>query len=176
MADWPHAPLHRLSPNGTYIVTAGTYLKKHVLTDDRRLSLVCDALLDLADECGWALQAWAVLANHYHFIAAATERSGDLSRMLQRLHASTAIKLNALDETPGRRVWFQFWDTRLTYQRSYLARLNYVHRNAVHHGLVERASEYLWCSAAWFEREAAPSFFKTVTSFKIDRLKVVDDF
>jgi hypothetical protein len=24
---WPHAPTHQLSENGTYFVTAGTYLK-----------------------------------------------------------------------------------------------------------------------------------------------------
>src|SRR5690348_17024590 len=27
--DWPHAPLHRLSDQGTFIVTAGTYNKEH---------------------------------------------------------------------------------------------------------------------------------------------------
>jgi len=28
-ASWPHAPAHQLSENGTYFVTAGTYLKAH---------------------------------------------------------------------------------------------------------------------------------------------------
>ena len=49
-------------------------------------------------------------------------------------------------------IWHNFWDTELTYEKSYLARLNYVHQNAVKHGLVARACQYRWCSAAWFER------------------------
>src|ERR1700689_3090201 len=42
------------------------------------------------------------------------------------------------------------------------ARLHYVHRNPVHHGLVRAATAYPWCSAAWFETEAPASFRKTV--------------
>jgi putative transposase len=64
----------------------------------------------------------------------------------------------------------------LTYQRSYLARLNYVHQNAVKHGLVPVANQYPWCSAAWFEREASPAMVKAIYRFKVDQVKVYDDF
>ena len=73
-------------------------------------------------------------------------------------------------------MWYQFWDTRLTYQHAYLARLNYVHQNPVKHDLVRVANEYPWGSAAWFERTASPAQVKTVYRMKIDRVKVVDDF
>ena len=73
-------------------------------------------------------------------------------------------------------MWYQFFDSHITYQRSYLARLKYVHENPVHHGLVDAARNYRWCSAAWFEREAHVAFQKTVASFKVDRIKVVDSF
>jgi len=73
-------------------------------------------------------------------------------------------------------VWFEYWDTRLTYQRSYFARLSYVHRNAVHHRLVREASLYPWCSAGWLQRKARASFYKTIMQFGIERLKVPDDF
>jgi putative transposase len=84
--------------------------------------------------------------------------------------------VNGLDQTPERQVWYNYWDTRLTYQRSYLARLNYVHQNAVKHGLVPVANQYPWCSAAWFEREAAPAMVKAIYRFKVDQVKVYDDF
>ena len=84
--------------------------------------------------------------------------------------------LNKLDGVQGRKVWHNFWDTRLTHQYSYLARLNYVHQNAVRHGLVPVANQYKWCSAAWFERSASPAQVKTIYSFKIDAVKVEDDF
>ncbi len=73
-------------------------------------------------------------------------------------------------------MWHNFWDTKLTFEKSYLARLNYVHQNAVKHGLVTVANQYRWCSAAWFERTATPAQMKTIYSFKIDQVRVADDF
>jgi putative transposase len=96
--------------------------------------------------------------------------------MIRTLHAETAVAVNCLDATPGRQVWFQYWDTHLTFEKSYLARLNYVHNNPVHHKLVPVATAYRWCSAGWFEQQAKPSFYKTVSGFRYDRLKVPDDF
>jgi putative transposase len=96
--------------------------------------------------------------------------------MLRRLHAVTAQAVNRLDGAEGRKVWFEYWDTHLSFERSYLARLHYVHQNPVRHGLVRSAIRYPWCSAAWFEQHAQPTFFRTVTSFKIDRVRVLDDY
>lgn len=176
MPDWPDAPVHRLADAGTYMVTAGTYRKVHHLHDARRLDLVHDALLAMAKEFGWYLQAWAVMSNHYHFVAISPLEPQSLSDFLGKLHTQTARQLNKWDRTPGRRVWYQFFDSCITYQRSYLARLKYVHENPVHHGLTAAARNYRWCSAAWFEREADSAFQKTVASFRVDRIKVVDPF
>jgi len=54
--------------------------------------------------------------------------------------------------------------------------LNYVYHNPVHHGLIDNAENYPWCSAAWFGRNAPAGFVKTVLSFKTDQLKIPDDF
>jgi len=92
------------------------------------------------------------------------------------LHSNTARQVNELDNSAGRRVWYNFWETKLTYERSYLARLNYVHQNAVKHGIVRVANQYPWCSAAWFERTASPAAIKTIYGFKIDKLSIDDDY
>jgi putative transposase len=176
MGDWPHAPVHRLGEAGAYIVTAGTYKKEHYFQQSSRLSFLHDSLIRLATEYGWALQAWAVFSNHYHFVAMSPGDPGTLRLWTSQLHTLTAREANRLDKTPGRKVWFQFWETHLTYERSYLARLNYVLQNPVRHGLVRVARDYPWCSAAWFEQRSGWTFFKTVTSFKIDRVKVPDNF
>ena len=96
--------------------------------------------------------------------------------MLGVLHTKTARWLNRLDTAPNRQVWHNYRETRLTYQRSYLARLNYVHQNAVKHGLVPVASQYPWCSAAWFERTASPAQVKSIYRFKLDAVNVPDEF
>lgn len=84
--------------------------------------------------------------------------------------------LTKLDICQGRQVWHNFWDTRLTYERSYLTRLNYVHQNPVRHGLVAVANKYPWCSAAWFERTARPAQVKTIYGFKLDKVRVYDEY
>jgi putative transposase len=174
--DWPHAPMHRLSEHGTYMVTAGTLHKEHLFRGRDRLTLVESKLLAIAKQCGWQLEAWAVFSNHYHFVAHALAGCEKLDHVLKRLHGDTATTLNRLDHSPGREVWYNFWDTHLTFEKSYLARLNYVHQNAVRHGLVRVANQYPWCSAAWFERTATRAQVRTIYSFKTGKVKVVDDF
>ena len=176
MPDWPHAPVHQLSEQGAYIVTAGTYRKEHHFASLDRLHLLHDHLLALAPRYGWPLQAWAVFSNHYHFVALSPDDPASLRAFLQHLHSDTARAVNRLDGADDRRVWFTYWDTHLTYDRGYLARLRYVHENPVHHGLVRNAADYEWCSARWFEATASPAFFQVVSSFKIDRIALRDDF
>ena len=173
---WPHAPMHQLSENGTYFVTAGTYLKAHHFRGSDRLRVLHRGLLTVAQEYGWLFEAWAVFSNHYHFVARSPPDPSNLSEMLSVLHVKTAEWVNKLDRTPGRRVWFNYRETRLTYQKSYLARLNYIHQNAVKHGLVAVANQYPWCSARWFERASSPAMAKSIYRFRIDRLQMPDDF
>jgi len=174
---WPHAPLHQLSQNGTYFVTADTYLKQHHFRGRERLRVLHRGLLTVARDFGWQLEAWAVFSNHYHFVAhSPPEGAGNLSRMLGKLHEKLAKWVNKLDSTAGRQVWFNFRETRLTYEKSYLAQLNHTHRNAVKHKLVLVANQYPWCSAAWFERTATPAQVKTIYGFKTDRAQIYDEY
>ena len=143
----------------------------------RRRSAICsNDTCHLAKECGWQLEACAVFANHYHIVARGNPDSRNLGEFLHDLHGVSSRELNKRDGVQGRQVWFNFRDTRLTIQHSYLARLNYVHQNAVKHKLVAVANQYPWCSAAWFERVASPAQVKTIYGFKTDRVKVEDDF
>ncbi|HNQ91089.1 MAG TPA: transposase [Verrucomicrobiota bacterium] len=171
--------MHRLSEGGTYFVTASTYLREHHFRGHSRLRLLHGGLLAVARDFGWQLEAWAVFSNHYHFVAHSPSTASDAEKlkcMLHLLHVKTARWLNKLDRKPGRRIWYNFWETRLTYQRSYLARLNYVHQNPVRHGLVRVANQYPWCSARWFERSASPAMVKSIYRFKIDSVQVADGF
>jgi len=176
MHDWPHSPAHRFSEAGTYMVTAGIYRKLPLFGVRGRLDFLCDALLELASIYGWQLQAWAVFPNHYHFVALSPVGAESLRKLIQHLHSVTARQVNGLDGTPSRKVWFEYWESRLTFQKSYLARLSYVHRNAVHHGLVRAPTEYPWCSAGWFQRKAKPAFYRVVMSFTGKGIKVRDDY
>jgi putative transposase len=173
--DWPHAPIHRLDQAGMYIVTAGTYEKQAFFKGDDRLWNLTNTLLIQAQEHGLSLQAWAAFPNHYHLIAQ-TEKAASLTAFARYFHSISAKHVNRLDEAPGRKVWHQYWDTRITFQRSFLVRLHYVHTNAVRHGIVASPEIYPWCSAGWFAKTASRSFFRTVMNLSSDQVAVPDDY
>jgi putative transposase len=178
-AVWPHAPLHRLAEAGVFMVTAGTYRKLHHFGTRERLDVLQRGLLQVCRNGGWRLEAWAAFSNHYHFIAASpgtADNAASLSRLLGQLHTKTSAWVNRLDETPGRKVWHNFFETKLTHEKSYFARLNYVHQNAVRHGLVRVAADYPWCSARWFKRTATKAQIATIYGFKTDRVNVLDSY
>lgn len=106
-------------------------------------------------------------------VAARSWHAAEISR---QIHMQTAKQLNLWDNIPERKVWFQFGDSHITFEPSYLARLNYVHYNPARHGVVALAENYKWCSASWFAGNASPAFVNTVKSFKTDRVQVPDDF
>jgi putative transposase len=89
---WPHAPTHQLSENGSYFVTAATYLKAHYFRTPKRLDVLQRGLLTVMRDFRWELEAWAVFLNHYHFVAhcrSDLEDASSLSQMLGVLHTRT---------------------------------------------------------------------------------------
>lgn len=173
--EWPHAPPHWLTESGIYIVTAGTHYKQKFFTDAARLAHLHNSLLEEAASFGWQLQAWAVFPNHYHFVAE-TNNPGNLPVWIGKLHSGTARAVNKADGAPGRKVWHQYWDTQITNQRSWIARMAYVNLNAVKHGIVKRAIDYPYCSARWIEQKSGKPFAETLEAVKIDRVSVIDEY
>src|SRR5690348_11269553 len=104
--DWPHAPVHRLSENGVYFVTASTLHKQHYFNTPEKRDLLENRLLGLAKEYGWQLEAWAVFSNHYHFVARGRHDSRNLGELLHRLHGVSSHDLNQMDGLENRKVWF----------------------------------------------------------------------
>ncbi|HOX36341.1 MAG TPA: transposase [Candidatus Brocadiia bacterium] len=173
---WHHRPAHIFIPGMTYIVTSGTLRKERLFCDDETLQCLQDVMFEVLDSYKWRLQAWAIFSNHYHFIAQSEADSKPLKSAIQRLHSQVARALNAMDGQTQRRVWFECWDTCITFEKSYLARLNYVHNNPVKHKLVAAAEKYHFCSASWFQETAEPTFRAKVESFGHDRVKVEDEY
>jgi putative transposase len=171
-----HNPPHYFVPNAMYIVTGAILYNKRLLTDDKRKALVLEILLERCTHWKWELEAWAILENHYHFIARSPEDALTLEILIRQIHSKSAVVLNKLDKTLGRKVWHNYWDTCITLETSYYARLHYVHLNPVKHGLVESAEDYPFCSYRWFLEKADNDFRDAVMNQPIDRVDVVDDF
>lgn len=122
------------------------------------------------------MQAWSILNNHYHFIGKSPDDARTLSRLIQQFHSITAIQINKWDNTIGRQVWYNYWDTCLTYEKSYYARLHYVHINPVKHGLAKNAEDYPFCSYRWFLEKGDENLKIQVLNQPIDKINVEDDF
>ena len=175
MKSWPHAPARIAVHPGAIMVTASTFHKVHHFAGDERLELLQSSIFKYSEMHRFELQAWAVFPNHYHFIALAPENP-NLKAFLKCIHGYTGNEINKVDLQKGRQVWYRYWDSQLTFEKSYLARLHYIHHNPVKHGLVHHAEHYRFCSMAWFQEKAHPPFRDTVLSFPIDNINVYDDF
>jgi putative transposase len=151
-SHWPHAPLHRLSGEGAFLITAGTYKRQLFFLGPERLDYLETRLLGLLKERDWRAEAWAVFPNHYHVVVQAGKTAQPLGALRKQRHVETARWVNALDGAKGRKVWFNYWDTRLAY----------VHQNPVKHGWVPEARHYRWCSAGWLELNASKAMVETL--------------
>ena len=158
------------------MITAATLYRKPLFDSHAKLNLLRDTTFELAKRYALILQAWAFFSNHYHLVISFENAAVTHRDILRHLHRELAIQLNRIDGTPRRRVMYEFWDTHLTFEKSWLARLNYVHQNPVKHFLVPLANQYPSCSAPWFETNAHSGFVKSVYSFKTNRISVPDDF
>ncbi len=149
-----HTPPHLFRSGAVYIVTASTYKRGPHIRADHRKSLWVESLKFSAARYDWTLIAWVVLHNHYHFLARAPEDGADsLPAFIGSLHRYTARQWNREDRTPGRKVWWNYWDTCLSTERAYLARLNYIHWNPVKHGLADSPETYPFSSYGKFLAE-----------------------
>ncbi|MGJ8641972.1 MAG: transposase [Luteolibacter sp.] len=132
--DWPHAPPHRLGSAGVYFLTARAAEERHLLAEDSMKDWFEEKLLQIGEENGWKMEAWAVLSNHYHFVAhipQGADGAKSIRKAVTKLHSLTTKELNRREGITGRtRLWKNFRETHLTHQASYLSRLNYVHQNA----------------------------------------------
>ncbi len=173
---WHHAPEHRFIPGNCYMITAATLYGRHLFPDSCRLAKLQELLFECLDAGGWLAIAWAVMSNHYHLIAQSPQRGWKLDELIQRLHSKSAIWLNRFDGTPGRVVWYEYWDRSLTFEASYWARLAYVNHNPVHHGLVAVASQYPYGSARYYELYAPSSVRRRLASYRFDRVEEPDPF
>ena len=54
---------------------------------------------------------------------------------------------NDEDRTPGRQVWYSYWDRCLWTEGDFWSRINYIHRNPVKHGHVATPEE--WPHSSW---------------------------
>ncbi|RPH58251.1 MAG: hypothetical protein EHM81_10335 [Chloroflexi bacterium] len=106
-----HTPPHWFVPNAIYMVTGATLYQKPWLDSAEKKRHFCETLMERSSLLSWAIEAWAVMSNHYHFVARAPEDATTLKALVQGIHSISAKFVNKLDRASGRRIWYNYWDS-----------------------------------------------------------------
>ena len=112
--------------------------------EDRRAYLLW--LKEYSEKSGVEMLAYCLMTNHVHLVAVPTTDDG-LQRMLKPLHMRYAQRINRAQNWKGHIWQGRFFSSPL--DESYLwAAVRYVERNPVRAGMIDRAENYQWSSAA----------------------------
>jgi putative transposase len=150
------------------MVTGSVLYGKPFLDSNDKLANFCETLFERARILAWSLEAWFVLPTHYHFIARSPEDALSLKALVQGVHSINAKFVNRMDGTPGRKVWYNYWDSCIQNEASYLARMRYVMMNPVKHGLVQNPEDYQFSSYRYFVENSEPEFQQSVLATRDD--------
>lgn len=142
-----HAPAHLFRNDAVYMITAGTWQHIPYLRSPARKTMLKESIDFSLSKHGWTRIAWVILDNHYHMLVRSPDHDGGtLSRWINDLHKYTAGLWNKEDRSPGRRIWYEYWDRCIDHETSFYARINYIHWNPVKHGYTTDPAEYLHSS------------------------------
>ena len=126
---------------------------------------------------GWNLEDWVLLDNHYHIMAEAPDQAETLSSAINNFHKFSALwikkHIQLLDDIP--KIWYNYWDTCITNEKAYFARLNYIWHNPVKHGYVENAGQWKFGSY-YFRLKNNEPIENIIQNFPCNKLKIRDDY
>lgn len=142
---YPHAPAHLFVPGAKYWVTGSAYKhRKFFRAAETKWEML--RILNLGcQKFGWQLEDWVILDDHYHLMLQASDDGRKtIADVMNNFHkfSSMWIRKNYPEFKKEKRIFCNYWDTCITYERSYYARLNYLYHNPVKHGYVEKAEDY----------------------------------
>ena len=175
---YKHNPAHLFRSNVKYFITGATYEKKYHIEEESAKQRLIESISKGFMDYHWKLEDWVILNNHYHLIVEAPGNAETLSGIMRDIHKFTAmwIKKNIISTKNVEKIWWNYWDTCLTFENSYNARLNYLWFNPVKHGLVDKPED--WKFGSYYYRfKEEPEYLKEMKhKYPFDRVKVFDDF
>ncbi|MEO8426623.1 MAG: hypothetical protein ABI651_05870 [Verrucomicrobiota bacterium] len=158
-----HSPPHR--PNFGHLrfhLTAACYEhRSYIGRCPERMDVFAGDLLAVFAAHASQTFAWCVLPSHYHALVEAPNILG-LLRELGLLHGRTSHAWNGEENSRGRKVFFRAVERAMRTDRHFWATLNYVHHNPVHHGYVERWTDWPWSSAPEYLAQTDPNEAKRI--------------
>lgn len=170
-------PPHLFRPKGKYFITGSTYRRKCHLVSEETKNATLEYLFKSFNNFGWSIEDWVLLDNHYHILVEAPEQADTLSKAINHFHKFSALWIKKYQgiQNDGHKIWYNYYDTCITYERSYFARINYIWFNPVKHGYVLDPEDWKFGSY-YFRSRNKESVEENIMNFPWDKVKVEDDF
>jgi putative transposase len=144
-----------------HFVTFSCYKRRRLLDDDRAKRIVLGTLNAQLRRLQGRCAGFVVMPNHVHAILWFAG-PGQLSEAMKQWKRMSSFRIKQLfrDQLIEYRrrmaaadpMWqAKFYDFNLHSRRKVEEKLTYMHQNPVKAGLVERATEWTWSSARWYD-------------------------
>lgn len=156
-------------PGDAHALTFSCFHGRAFLSKERPCRWLMESLRSARERWNFDLWAYVIMPEHCHLLVFPRGEDYSISRILESIklpvtrRAKSYLQKNdpqALrvmrDEQPSGRVAHRFWqrggghDRNLREPEAIHAEIEYIHNNPVRRGLVTRAEEWPWSSAAWY--------------------------
>ncbi|MGQ9919051.1 MAG: transposase [Bryobacteraceae bacterium] len=135
-----------LAPGLPYHITQRGTNGEPIFLKERDRKVYLRLLASSKNEAGVRILSWCLMSNHVHLVAV-PEAENSLAVLLHRLHGRYAQMFNKRHNRTGHLFQGRFFSCPLDSSLLWRA-VAYVERNPVRAGMVERAEQYPWSSAA----------------------------
>ena len=126
---------------GTYFITASTYLKQNLLQTERMARLFRDVLEHYRAQRKYLLHEFVIMPNHFHLLITPCP-DVTLERALQLIKGGFSFRAKRELGVTGEIWQTSFYDRRVRDIEEYERFRIYIHQNPVRRGLVSSAEEY----------------------------------
>jgi putative transposase len=137
-------PLYREMRPVIFITTC-TYNRKQILASVDTASILLEELRESLSRHGWLIGRYVIMPDHVHFLCAeGSERAKPLSRFMQSWKQWTSKRISRLMMISPP-VWQKgFFDHVIRSQGMMRCKWEYIQRNPLRAGLVERVEDWPW--------------------------------
>ena len=138
-------PRRMMSPPGTYFVTFITWQRRRLFVVEPYVRLFLKTLYGYRREGRFQLHAFVVMPEHVHLLLTPAN-DVTIERAMQLVKGGFSRAFGR--EFRGGEVWQRgFTDHRIRDAEDFARHRDYIHQNPVKRRMVERATEYRYCSA-----------------------------
>jgi len=152
--------------NHARYLTFSCYRRLSLFENDRIKDAFVEQISRSRDRMGFNLLAWVIMPEHVHLLiwprlpeypVSAVTKSMKRTFAHRVIHRWRELDAAILKELGARDGQTRFWQRGGGYDRNILGgpelneKIRYIHMNPVRRGLVERAEDWAWSSARWYD-------------------------